>query len=983
MKLILFKLQRATMPHTVLAGLILVTLGWHAPLVAEQLEAFNPVTAARWIAQMKDSRKGPFSRIRWYCRDGSVLPPEPYACTEHGGGVQHGELNERVRALRANGYLIGNVLASVDPEALTVSTNGVAALKQILLERFLVLSDDGWIFRGARNYRGALQPEDETASAQAILLALIGAPKHSKQEYLLLFQAAKLLPHRVRLSLVSEIRQLATDLEDTDPGFKALRAKIHTQPEPADAQRVRDYAAAHPDSPETDKLLHLAAIIDELYTPADIVDVLKRTAAAVRSRKLASRLRRAATTLKAQPDPWTRFQEAGVLLVYARTHFREAGSAAQRLSLLDACIALERESFASGTELLAKLPRITRRGQLYWLEHANNALYGTGLLTHRQWYAVNASVNALVRQSPSVADYRAQLRYLARVPGWANRWEQFHFGNTVNRWSSIEPLVREFIPDQLLGSPLLIYSRVLDNLMRDANALAAIDNDLFGQAVGLGLRALNPGLAHGVLQIVPPDASTEALHSDGIYLLPATTADLPRVAGILTQGEGNSLSHVQLLARNQGIPNVAIAPTLVSRLQSKQGQPVVLAVSPEGRVRLDHNGPQWRSILAHGAALPARLAPDLNKLDLSLRRFVTLEALRAGDAGRIVGPKAANLGELKAHFPSMVTEGVAIPFGLFRQLLEQPIAPGKGSVYQWMLEQYALLHTITDKTKKRQARAAFLSRLHRWIVEADPGEAFREALRKQLAHSFGPDGSYSLYVRSDTNVEDLPGFTGAGLNLTVANVRGFDNILHAISRVWASPFTERAYNWRQARMTHPEHVYASVLLMRSVPVEKSGVLVTMDLETGERNRFTVASNEGVGGAVDSQSAEELLINGHSRKLVLLAEATAPERRIFAANGGLKWIPVSGAERVLNYDEIAQLRQLAQRLPQDFPLLGDDGKPLPVDVEFGFLHGKLVLFQIRPYVERSDANRNTFLIGMDQGLERNARATVDLGQVPRG
>lgn len=983
MKFALCMLPRSSLPQSVLAGLLLSLVGWQAPLPAADA-AVTPSTAAAWIQEMKASPKGPFYRIRWFCRDGSVLPPEPYACREHGGGIQHGEWNARTRALRADGYLIGNVLAAVDPEAVTATASGLTTLKQILLERYLVQIDNGWIFRGARNYRGALQSEDETASARAILLALIAAPNNTKQRFMLLLQAAKLLPHGQRTPLVAEIRQLSTELADRDPGFKSLRAKIHTQPDPGDAQRVRDYAAQQPNAPRAAEFLNLAALIDQLYTPADIVDTLRRTADGLRGSSLAARLRRGADTLADQPDPWTRYQEAGALLVFARNHLSEAGTAAQQLALLDTCIALEHEAFASGTELLEKLPRITRRGQLYWLEHANNALYGSGLLTSRQWQAVNSTVNGLIKESPTVADYRNQLRYLSRVPAWANRWEQFHFGATIERWSGIEPLVREFVPDQLLGSPLLVYSRALDNLMQDANALAGIDNNLFGQAVGAGLRAINPGLAHGVLRIVPPGASTAGLRPDGIYLLPATTATLPPVAGILTQGEGNSLSHVQLLARNLGIPNVAITPTLVSRLEAKAGQPVILAVSPEGRVRLEHNSTQWNALFSRTAAVPAQtLSPDLEKLDLSVRRLIPLDELRASDAGRLVGPKAANLGELKSRFPQNVADGVAIPFGLFRQLLEQPIEPGGPSVFQWMEGQYAMIRAITDDTLRRQAAAAVLARMQRWIEHADPGATFRDALRQQLEQTFGPDGSYTLYVRSDTNVEDLPGFSGAGLNLTVPNVRGFDNILQAISRVWASPFTERAYNWRQARMDQPEQVYPSVLLMRSVPVEKSGVLVTMDLETGDRNWFTVASNEGVGGAVDSQAAEELRVNSDSGEVVVLAEATAPERRVFAADGGLDRIPVSDAARVLSRDEIAQLVQLVQRLPQQFPLRDAAGRALPADVEFGFLHGRLALFQIRPYVERSDARQSTFLIGMDQGLVHNARVAVDLGRVPGG
>jgi len=959
----------------------MTVIGWQASLQAANT-VVTPSVATEWIQKMKASPKGPFSRVRWFCRDGSVLAPKPFACVDHGGGVQHGEWNEKAKALRNHGYLIGNILVAVDPKAITATNAGLTTLRQILLERYLMQTDNGWIFRGARDYRGALQPENEADSAQAILSAMTASSYQTKQQYLLLFQAAKLLPHGQPAPLVAKIRLLSSELAETDPGFKAQRDKIHTQPESSDAYLVRDYATQHPNSPQLEKLQQLASAIDHLYSTADIVETLRRTAQRVHSRRLADRLRRGADTLARHPDPWTRYQESGELLVYTRSHFSEAGRAAQRLTLLDACLALERESFASGSELAEKLPRISRRGQLYWLEHANNALYGSGLLTHRQWHAVNSTINGLIKTTPSVAVYRDQLRYLARVPGWANRWEQFHFGDTITHWSEFEPLVLKFIPDQLRGTPLLIYSRVLDNLMQDANTLADIKNDLFGTAVGSGLRAINPGLARGVLHTVSPNTSTATLARDGVYLFPATTPTLPPVAGILTEGEGNTLSHVQLLASNLGIPNVAIDSGLVSRLRDAEGQTVILAVSPRGRVMLEKDNPKLHALFVKSGTSPVQsLSPDLNKLDLSVRRFIPLGDLRATDAGRIAGPKAANLGELKSRFPGDVTDGVVVPFGIFRQLLDKPIAPGGHSIFQWMQSEYARLRAIQDASVRQQATAEFLTQLRQIIEHADPGPKFRESLRQHLEQIFGPDGSYTLYVRSDTNLEDLPGFTGAGLNLTVPNMRSFDNILQAISRVWASPFTERAYNWRQARMDHPEQVYSSVLLMRSVPVEKSGVLVTMDLETGNRGWFTVASNEGVGGAVDSQAAEELLINSDTGQVQVLSEATAQIRRIFAADGGLNKVPVTASSQVLNHNEIAQLRKLVHLLPQRFPLHDTEGRLLPADVEFGFLHDRLALFQIRPYVEQTGARRNAFLINMDKGLVQNAQVTVDLGQVP--
>src|SRR5262249_62028246 len=102
----------------------------------------------------------------------------------------------------------------------------------------------------------------------------------------------------------------------------------------------------------------------------------------------------------------------------------------------------------------------------------------------------------------------------------------------------------------------------------------------------------------------------------------------------------------------------------------------------------------------------------------------------------------------------------------------------------------------------------------------------RRRRRAAMARECGADAKVGVFVRSDTNVEDLPGFTGAGLNLTLPNVVGFDNVVKAISEVWASPYTARAFAWRQAHMKGPEHVYPAVLLLRTVPSEKSGVMIT-------------------------------------------------------------------------------------------------------------------------------------------------------------
>jgi phosphoenolpyruvate synthase/pyruvate phosphate dikinase len=316
-------------------------------------------------------------------------------------------------------------------------------------------------------------------------------------------------------------------------------------------------------------------------------------------------------------------------------------------------------------------------------------------------------------------------------------------------------------------------------------------------------------------------------------------------------------------------------------------------------------------------------------------------------------------------------------------LLEQDIEPGGPSVFSWLQEQYAKIESLEeDPQQQAQVTRQFLQRMRDWIVNADPGEDFRQRLKAAMADTFGPDGSYGVFVRSDTNVEDLPGFTGAGLNLTVANVVGFENVLEAISRVWASPFSERAYRWRQAYMTTPEHVYASVLLLKSVPAEKSGVMVTADIDTGQSGWLTIAVNEGVGGAVSGQTAEELRVNLKTGRVRLMAHAGEPQKRIILSEGGITKIAASGTEAVLNPRDIDLLINFAGSVPDRFPRFKDTaGQPVPADIEFGFYKNKLVLFQVRPFLESSRARQSLYLNRLDQHLINKQSITIDLDGIP--
>jgi hypothetical protein len=949
------------------------TVGAQAPSTAQYRS---------WIVEMKEAPRGPFSGVKWYCKDGSVHPPAEYACAKLGGGVQHGEWSDRTKQLRSQGYKVATLLAGIDAPKAVAAPDFADSYAQLLVEKFLVATDDGWIMRRALFYRGALQEEDERAGARNLLQAMAMRPEWVGYRFVALRTGVRMLPHGQDTASAQKVRQMAATLSDRDAGFASLRAKIHGTPEAGDAARVRSYGAGAKSAELRASYAELAAEIDRVYQPRPLEQSLDAAARAfTREPALQKVLREASATYLRDADVVSRYRHTADLLASLRRSLPAIKTGQDRLRTLDLSIAVEEENLRLGNTIRGAVNQAPRGGDLILMRAAADAAFGTGLLNERERNALQKSFETLNVPEVTLRTYMAELRYLGLVPGWGTQQLRFHFGEAMDKLAEIEPRAELFVQDQLRGSPLLFYSQVLDALNRDANQLAGVRNSVFGKEIAVGFNALNPGIARGVLNTSPDMQRADQFRADGIYVLPETIADLPPIAGILTAGAGNPLSHVQLLARNLGIPNVAVDQSVLPTLQQANGRPTVMAVSVGGLVELADDGPQWDAVLgkAQQPAANVMFEPDLKKLDLSVKTFVSLDALRAKDSGRIVGPKAAKLGELKASFPDRVAPGVGIPFGLYRAtVLDRPYRNSGKTVYQWMVEAFRKIEAMPAGSKEAaQAAEQLRAEIYSTILKTDPGLQFREQLRAAMAKEFGADFRGGVFIRSDTNVEDLPGFTGAGLNLTLFNIVGFDNIVKGILEVWASPYTQRAWAWRQAHMKGPEHIYPAVLLLRTVPSDISGVMITQDVDSGDRNILSVAVNEGVGGAVEGQAAESVRIDKRTGGVRLMAAATAPRRMVPQATGGIAKLSTSGAETLLREGEVKQLIAFSDEINKRFQQLDDRGQPAAADVEFAFVNGRLWLLQIRPFNESRQAQASAYLAKMDQSLEKNLGRTVNL------
>jgi len=235
--------------------------------------------------------------------------------------------------------------------------------------------------------------------------------------------------------------------------------------------------------------------------------------------------------------------------------------------------------------------------------------------------------------------------------------------------------------------------------------------------------------------------------------------------------------------------------------------------------------------------------------------------------------------------------------------------------------------------------------------------AFESELLAMLRARFELEGANGVFVRSDTNVEDLHGFSGAGLNLTVMNVVGEQEILQAVRDVWASPYRERSYEWRQQVVTNPEAVYPSILILGSVAAEASGVLVTRDVDgalmgnadLGPTDGWTATVAVGVGGAVQGEATETVVMPATEGAFtpMLLSSARAAWRNALGADGGMQKLPSFGDLTLLTPARLADLGRVIAEIHARYP--DDSEGRTPWDIEFGFLGDDVVLFQIRPFV----------------------------------
>ncbi len=313
--------------------------------------------------------------------------------------------------------------------------------------------------------------------------------------------------------------------------------------------------------------------------------------------------------------------------------------------------------------------------------------------------------------------------------------------------------------------------------------------------------------------------------------------------------------------------------------------------------------------------------------------------------GAIAGGKGANLGEMfNSGFP--VPQGFAITTKTYNEFMDKT---GIRAKIDQMLSKINKDDTKILTEKAKEIRDLVIStkmpeNLKQEILEAyDTFSVDLNGLKNSpgaLAILKTAREPIFVSVRSSATAEDLEGNSFAGQQESFINVKGNDELIEKVKRVFASTFTARAIFYRITN-GFDSHVSISAIVQKMINSDKSGVMFSVNPITEKDILIEAVFGQGEGIVSGRIKPDNYVI---SRELEILSEKIADKKVAIVrdSSGITKTVKLSeeiSKRKILKTHEIRTLAEFALKLEEHY------GKPQ--DIEFSIEDGKIYILQTRP------------------------------------
>jgi pyruvate,water dikinase len=321
-----------------------------------------------------------------------------------------------------------------------------------------------------------------------------------------------------------------------------------------------------------------------------------------------------------------------------------------------------------------------------------------------------------------------------------------------------------------------------------------------------------------------------------------------------------------------------------------------------------------------------------------------------------VGGKNSSLGEMISHLAKL---GIAVPNGFattaqaYRDFLQHDGLASRISA--------ALAQLDVDDVEKLAEVGA---RIRGWIM----GTPFPTRLEREIRESFermSEGRDIAVAVRSSATAEDLPEASFAGQQETFLNVRGAAAVLECIHEVFASLFNDRAIAYR----VHQGYAHDQVALSAGIQymvrsdVGASGVMFTLDTDSGFRDVVFITSSYGLGETVvqGAVNPDEFYVY---KPAVRAGKASILRRTLGAKAIKMIYAEQGSAARTRTVDVAPDERAVFSITDEDIlalakqALIIEEHYGCPMDIEWGKdgETGELYILQARPETVQSRRGR---------------------------